>query len=140
MGDAQELMGPGQLLHLLRHGVGDKAGDARVDLVKDQGADSVSMGQSRLEGQHDPGDLAAGGHPHQGLLRLPLVGGEAEGHLVHAGLRKVLGVYCRESRGEGGKGHAHILQIRLDGSFQPLGRFLPPLRQGLGIGRKGGDG
>ena len=60
------------------------AGDAGVDLIKDQRGDAVTIGDDRFERQHDARELASRGDFGDGLRNFSLVRGDQEGHGIHA--------------------------------------------------------
>ena len=61
------------------------AADAGVDLVEELGRHRVGAGEDHLDGEHDPGQLTAGGALGDGPRRGPGVRGEQQLDLVGAG-------------------------------------------------------
>ena len=126
MGDAQHLLGAADAGHLLRHLLSGPAGDAGIHLVKDHGAYPVLLRQNVLHGQHDAGQLTAGGDLLDGAQLLAHVGRHKEAHGVHTGLRQGLGL---EVDGEADAAHIQLEQLREDLLIQPLGRLMAGLGQ-----------
>ena len=77
VGDAQDLVGAGDRLELAPHDLGHAAADARVHLVEDQGLARRVRAGHRLQGEHDPAQLAAGGDARQRPKLLAGVGRDA---------------------------------------------------------------
>ena len=126
MGDAQHLLGAADAGHLLRHLLSGPAGDAGIHLVKDHGAYPILLRQNVLHGQHDAGQLAAGGDLLDGTQFLAHVGGHEEAHGVHSGLRQGLGL---EVDGEADAAHIQLAKLREDLLLQPLCRLMAGLGQ-----------
>ena len=96
-------------------GEGRSPTDARVDLVEDHGGRAAHGDQS--QGQHRPGQLAAGGHLGQRQDGFARVGPEQE--------RDVLaGVALTDGHFQAGLGHGQGLQTFLDSPAQ-LGGATP---------------
>ena len=124
MGDAEHLLGAGHARQLLRHLLGCPAGHTGVHLVKDQGAHVVILCQHILEGQHDAGQLTAGGDLLDGLQILPYIGGHKELHLVQSGfVHGVLPCFGPELHLEPHFRHVQLGQFGLNTLLQRLGRF-----------------
>ena len=130
MGDAQHLLSPGHLGHFLGDLLGGPAGYAGVHLVKDQAADSVVLRQHVFQGQHDAGQLAAGGDLVDGLEGLAHVGGHEELGLLQAPrLHAVLPLAGAELGLELYLGHVQLAQLVLDPGLEGLGGLFPGLAQ-----------
>ena len=122
MGDAQHLLPAADLGQLLRHLLGRPAADAGVHLVEHQRADGLLLCQHVFQGQHDPGQLAAGGDPGDGLQILPGVGGHQEPDGVAAvGARLLL----PEVDGKADLVHVQVPELRLDALLQHRGGLFP---------------
>ena len=59
VGDAKDLVAPGDRRHPLPDDAADLSADVGVHLVEDKDRDGVEVGQDRLQGEHHPGQLAA---------------------------------------------------------------------------------
>ncbi len=82
--DADDLVASGQVAELLGDELGRLAADAGVDLVEDERLAALALLAHGLEGQHDPGELAARSDPPQGPQFLAGVGGDEELGLLRA--------------------------------------------------------
>ena len=128
MGHAQHLLGAADAGHFLGHLLGGPAGHAGVHLVEHHGAHLILLRQDVLHGQHDAGQLAAGGDLVDGAQLLAHVGGHQEPHLVHAVFRQGL---LRKADGKPNSAHVQLPQLCEDLLLQPLGRLMPGLGQAL---------
>ena len=91
VGDAEDLLRAAEGFELLADGLGGAASDADVDFVEDQGARGgffLRFGggffDRNFKGQHDAGELAAGGDFGERLEGLAGVGGDEVLDLVPA--------------------------------------------------------
>ena len=137
MRDAEHLLAARDASKLLRHLLGGAAADAGVHLVKNQRAHLILLGQHVLDGQHDPRQLAAGGHLAQGLEGFAHVGRHQKPQLIHAGGRKRnLLQLADELR----PGHIQGGQLLGEPLLHGLGSLLARLPQGkprrLGLGSR----
>jgi hypothetical protein len=66
VGDGENLVVLGHVLELGPDPNGNPSTDARVDLIEDEGGHGIDASQDGLEGEHDAGELAAGGDPGEG--------------------------------------------------------------------------
>ena len=99
VGDAQDLVAPGQRPQAAPDRVRAPAADARVDLVEDEGRRVVGLGQDALDGQRDARQLAARRDPGQRPGRLARVRREAVDDLVDAARIERDGVAVELDRG-----------------------------------------
>ena len=84
----------------------------------------VILCQHILEGQHDAGQLTAGGDLLDGLQILPYIGGHKELHLVQSGfVHGVLPCFGPELHLEPHFRHVQLGQFGLNTLLQRLGRF-----------------
>ena len=83
--DAQDLVAPRETPQAPPDRVGAAPADAAVHLVEDQRRRRVGLGQDPLDGEGDPGQLAAGRDLRERPRRLAGVRGEAIDDLVDAG-------------------------------------------------------
>ena len=128
MGDAQHLLAAADAGHLLRHLLGGTAADAGIHLIEHQRAHLILLTEHVFHGQHDAGQLTAGGDPVDRPQLLAHVGGHQEPHLVHAiGAERLL---C-DVHGEPDPAHVQLPQLLQDLGGQPLRRLPPPLGQSL---------
>ena len=117
MGDAQHLLMTADAGHLLSHLLGGPAADTGVHLVKHHGGHMILLAEDVLHGQHNAGQLAAGGDLVDGLQLLAQVGGHEEPHLIHTGgIQRLLGkVHLKADLA-----HIQLPQLRQDGLGQRL--------------------
>ena len=128
MGDAEHLLAAADLGQLLRHLLGSPAGDTGIHLVENQGADVLLFGEDILQGQHDPGQLTAGGDLCDGLQVLPGIGGHQEADGVTAILSGLLGL---KANFKADLLHIQLPELRLDALLQVPSGGLPGRSQGL---------
>src|SRR5688572_21880926 len=88
VGDAQHLADLPEPGETFADGAGDRAADAGVYLIEQEGVHAVLGRDQRLERQHDARGLAARGDAHQRPRLLARVGREAELDLVGAAGRR----------------------------------------------------
>ena len=112
----------------LGHLLGGPAGHAGVHLVEHHGAHLILLRQDVFHGQHDAGQLAAGGDLVDGAQLLAHVGGHQEAYLVHAVFRQGL---LRKADGEANLAHVQLPQLREDLLLQPSSSLVPGLGQAL---------
>ena len=84
MGDAEDLMVPGDLPEFLADDLRRRAADPAVHLVEDDRPHRTGPGQDLLQGQHDPGELPAGGDPPKRLQLLAHVRREIKLQVVRS--------------------------------------------------------
>ena len=126
MGDAQHLLALADLGKLLGHLLGGPAADACVHLVKDQRADQLILRQHIFQGQHNPGQLATGGHLADGPQLLPHVGRHKKSY--HIPTPRVQLFLLKADR-ETHPGHIQLPQLLQYSLLQVLGRLLSGLGQ-----------
>ena len=85
VGDAQDLVLPGNRAHFVADGGGGFAADVGIDFVEDEDGDFVFGGEDGLEGEHDSGHFAGGGDGAEGAGGFAGVGGELKFAGVEAG-------------------------------------------------------
>ncbi|MEY5010483.1 MAG: hypothetical protein RLZZ253_1622 [Verrucomicrobiota bacterium] len=78
--DAEDLMSGRDLPHFGANGLSDFATDVGIDFVENEEGDGVLGGERGFDGEHDPGDFAAGGDGAQRFCGFAGVGGEEEIH------------------------------------------------------------
>ena len=108
MGHAQHLLVLRQLAQLLGNLLGGTTGNTGVHLVKNQSGNLVLFCQHVFHGQHNPGQLAAGGYLAQRLQRLARIGREIKRHRIGTvGLQLQLPELAAELY----PGHIQLLQL-----------------------------
>ena len=127
--DAHDLMIRGDGTQFFAHDARRGAGDAGVDLVEDHGRDPVQIADDALHGQHDAGQLAAGGDLCEGLERFALIRADQELHAVRTFFAG-RGVFDRN--GEGGVREVQVRQFSVHFLLQRLRRSFPQHAQPRG--------
>ena len=132
MRHTQHLLLAGNLCHLLCHLLRRSTGHAGIHLVKDHSAQLFLLRKHIFHGQHNPGQLAAGGDLLNRTKLLPHVGRHQKANLVHAGGIQLL---LRKCNLKPDRAHIQFLQLRQDLFFKRLGCSLTLLRQLPGSSR-----
>ena len=128
MRHAQHLLGAADTGHFLRHLLGSSSGHTGIHLIKYHGAHLILLRQHVFHGQHDPGQLTAGGDLVDRPQLLAHVGGHQEAHLIGAVFRQGL---LRKADGKADLPHIQLPQLRENLLLQPSGSLMPGLGQGL---------
>src|SRR5262249_23076382 len=110
------------LFEFYTDGFADASADARVDLVKDDGAWKLGSIGHGLEHEHQTRRLAAGGDAREWLHVFAHVGGEIELHVIYSGLPKLFHIRVHLHL-KPGVLLRHFSDTLLDSSFQQLSNF-----------------
>lgn len=84
VGDAKNLMLPGDAAHFVADGDGGFAADIGINFVENQDRDLVLGGEDGFEGEHHAGHLSGGRDGAQGTRRFAGIGGELKFDRVEA--------------------------------------------------------
>lgn len=125
MGDAKNLSSFGELPQAVGHFGGDFAAHVCVNLVEDQQCHIILSGQNPLDGEHDPGNLPAGGDHSQ-----------RTGFLARIGGKQKFGDFVAQRAAGGNPGNreatlrkSQVCQIRADEFLESLGGSQPRFGQ-----------
>ena len=140
VGDDQDLGALPQLLQALAHGIGNRAADAAVDLVEDQGAAAGGTRGDDLERQHEAREFAARGDAVERAGRAAGVGRDLEEHPLGALAAAVLRVEKLQRRLETRLVHAQGGEFAGHGLVEPGRGLAPGGRKPVAGGIEGGAG
>ena len=89
VGNADNLMAPGDYTKLFRNHLGRPAADPGINFIKNQGGNIICLGQHRFHRQHDARQLTAGGNHAERSDRLSRIGGDHKFRFIVTGRSKM---------------------------------------------------